>query len=256
MNKLGVVTICYNDIKGLKKTIESLKSQTIHSFEHIIVDGGSDDGTPEYLAELNLPWNFTWSSEKDRGIYDAMNKGMAKISSEFIWFLNSGDTCASNTVMEEVLPHLSSKFDLVYGKAWHVGGYGKKSVGEPVTKAHFRRRMPICHQSIIYKTSIAKIHPYPLEYRIISDWIVTQTIFSKASNTKFIDLYLANFDLSGISSQNHFRVLKEKLRSESHLLVRLDILIFLGGKYFLIWMLKKIGLYRFFKKWQSVRHYS
>lgn len=251
MNKLCVITICYNDLTGLKKTIESLKSQTLLSFEQIVVDGGSTDGTREYLSELRLPWTFSWSSEKDRGIYDAMNKGLGTATTEFIWFLNSGDTCASPTVVEQILPHMSGDIDLLYGKAWYVGAFGKKSVGKPVSAKDFRRGMPICHQSILYRTSLARTQPYPLEYRIISDWIVTQSLFEITARKKFLDLYIANFDLSGVSAQNHFKVLKEKLRSEPRLGPRLEALLFLGGKFGLIWLVKKIGLYRFYKFWQS-----
>lgn len=251
MKRLTIVTICYNDLEGLKKTIESLRCQSSHDFEQVIVDGGSSDGTANYLKDLSCPWNFSWSSEQDRGLYDAMNKGLMRSEGEFVWFLNSGDTCASSSVVDEVQHHLGPEVDIVYGKAWYVGPHGKKSVGKPVGPTDFLRGMPICHQSTIYRTSLLRQHTYPLEYRIVSDWVVTQRLFENTDRTDFIDMYIANFDLSGISAQNHFRVLKEKLSSETTVWNKAQVFFFVGGRFTAIWILKKTGLYSAFKHLQS-----
>ena len=97
--KLVVITVCYNDLPGLKKTIESLKSYEKHIISQLVIDGNSTDGTKEFLAEVSNGSRITSVSEPDKGIFDAMNKGMALLKKTiptdehyYVWFLNSGDS--------------------------------------------------------------------------------------------------------------------------------------------------------------------
>lgn len=263
---LSIITICYNDLEGLQKTLRSLQSQTSKNFEHIIVDGASADGTLEFLKSFTPGWKLTWKSEKDRGIYDAMNKGLLLATGEYVWFLNAGDDCASTQVIEKLLKHLNGpsqnptdsdsdsdsspitpisakKPDLLYGRAWYVGAEKKKSVGAPVAAASFKFGMPICHQAILYKRTLATTKPYPIDYRIISDWIVTQEFFESGALCEFIDLYIANFYLDGISANNHQKLLKEKLRYEKSIPGKLAALFGIGLRFTLVNLSKKMGLY-------------
>ena len=106
-NKISIITINYNDAEGLRKTLASVASQTYTDIEHIIVDGASTDGSVDVIREyetINLsstnPIRIVWVSEKDKGIYDAMNKGVAKASGEYLLFLNGGDALASPTAIQ------------------------------------------------------------------------------------------------------------------------------------------------------------
>ena len=93
-----------NNAAGLKKTIDSVKAQTVrHLIEHIVIDGASSDDTPQLLRSYNSILDY-WVSEKDSGIYNAMNKGILKSSGEYLLFLNSGDYLCSDTVIEHSLP--------------------------------------------------------------------------------------------------------------------------------------------------------
>lgn len=102
---LSVVTATYNSAATLRDTLESVRQQTFRDLEHIIVDGGSTDGTIEILKEYGS--SIRWISEPDRGIYDAMNKGIAMSSGRWIHLLNSDDFYASNNVLEKIVPLLA-----------------------------------------------------------------------------------------------------------------------------------------------------
>lgn len=92
--KVSVVTICYNSVQFIEKTIQSVLSQTYPNIEYIVIDGGSTDGTKEIIEKYSSRISY-WCSEKDRGIYDAMNKGIRKATGEWINFMNSGDCFVS-----------------------------------------------------------------------------------------------------------------------------------------------------------------
>ena len=122
---MSVITIAWNDLDGLKRTVESVRAQTWTSVEHIVVDGGSNDGSREWLDTLDD--RTDWMSELDKGRYDAMNKGIAKASGELIWFLNSGDWFRDpDTVARVVDEYLDSDFEWAYGFSNIVAVVGRR----------------------------------------------------------------------------------------------------------------------------------
>jgi putative colanic acid biosynthesis glycosyltransferase len=249
---LSVVTICYNDLTGLRKTIDSLRDQSSYDFEQWVIDGDSRDGTREYLESLRVPWQLHWISEKDKGIYDAMNKGTARISGRYVWYLNSGDYACDPHVVADILQAIEKNrdADLIYGKVFFESEFGRRPVGRPVTAEDFVASMPIAHPSLLFRRELVKERPYPTDYRIISDWIVIRSFFEEKRHSVFIDRPLVVFNLEGISSTNHWKDLREKLRYEKNLLRRLEIAAKCGGKYGLIWVAKKLGIYSVLKKRQ------
>ena len=96
---LAIITITRNDLAGLRRTLASVEAQTTPPAEHWIIDGASTDGTREFLAALPPHPARHVVSEPDNGIYDAMNKGVARASADYVWFLNSGDACADSTIV-------------------------------------------------------------------------------------------------------------------------------------------------------------
>lgn len=111
---ISVVTVVFNDIENLQRTIESIASQTYQNVEHIVIDGGSIDGTLE-IIKANLSIDY-WLSEKDGGIYDAMNKGVKVATGEWINFMNSGDVFFSDSVLSDVFNNVDlGVSDLIYG---------------------------------------------------------------------------------------------------------------------------------------------
>lgn len=254
--KLSVITVSYNDLAGLKNTIRSLEQQSWNGFEHVIIDGGSSDGTADYLKELQVPWTLKWVSEKDAGIYDAMNKGLARVQGHFCWFLNAGDLAGGPTnAIELAIQELekNQKVDLLYGKVDFKSEFGLRSVGRKITAHELETGMHICHQGIIYKTEVLRQFPYSTEYRIISDWLSTKAIFKRSSCCAFLDLTLATYNLDGMSSKNHFKIIQEMLKAEPDPMKKLRILSTKGLRYTSIALFKKIGLYAYFKKIQHTQ---
>lgn len=102
MAVISVVTVIRNNLRGLQATVASLRDQIGSDFEHIIVDGDSNDGTKEFLENIAVDYPLRWVSEPDKGLYDAMNKGVSLARSPVIFFLNGADTLVSGDVLEEV----------------------------------------------------------------------------------------------------------------------------------------------------------
>ena len=222
MNKISIITINYNDAEGLRKTLASVASQTYTDIEHIIIDGGSTDGSVEVIREyeqslVSSPSPFTsrlkWISEPDNGIYDAMNKGVAKSSGEYLLFLNGGDALASPTAIEDVIPYLNYT-DFVIGRSYF-SNEGKRCgasplLGEKDMSMYYMYLHGINHQSAFIRRSLLINTPYDTSVRISADWLFfVQTIVMRSATVKFVDLFFSDFDLTGVSSNNE-AVLKER----------------------------------------------
>ena len=125
MNKIDIITINLNNADGLKKTIESVVNQTkFDLINYIIIDGGSTDGSLDIIKQYQDKIDY-WVSEKDNGIYNAMNKGIKHIGGDgYCLFLNSGDYLHSNDVIERCMPYLLQEYGIIYGNEWK---YGKKN---------------------------------------------------------------------------------------------------------------------------------
>ena len=124
MKQISIITINYNNASGLEKTIRSVVEQTYNEYEYIIIDGASSDKSKEVIQEYQRYIDF-WCSEKDSGIYNAMNKGIQKASGEYLLFLNSGDVLNNSAVLADIHGFLSGE-DFVYGDLVFVRGMEKK----------------------------------------------------------------------------------------------------------------------------------
>ena len=207
--KLSIITVCLNLQGAIRKTCESVVQQTWRDFEWIMVDGASTDGTLEILAEYRDRIDIL-ISEKDTGIYNAMNKGIRAASGEWLLFLNGGDRLASDTVLEKVFGGGERDADVLYGNT--LTEYGDKIVGngsvqtvETITPEFFVRET-LNHQSTFARRNLFDRYGlYDESFRIAADydkWI----LFAK-SGCRFekIDLFVAAFNMDGISSSRKHR---------------------------------------------------
>lgn len=209
MSRLSVITINYNNSEGLKATFDSVSSQSCREFEHIIVDGGSTDGSVDVIGDYvmkvgELGSHLKWVSERDNGIYDAMNKGVAMASGDYLYFLNSGDVLASPTVMQEMIALLDGS-DCVIGKVnLTIRGQvvGKTNLlSEKDMSLYNMYLRGINHQSALIKRELQLQTPYDTSIKMGADWkFFIQSIVLGGASTKFVDAIFANFDLSGLSS--------------------------------------------------------
>jgi len=220
--KLSIVTINYNNLPGLKKTVESVLSQTCRDFEYIIMDGGSTDGSAEYLQERSGEFDY-WVSERDAGIYNAMNKGLYKSSGEFLYFLNSGDLLFSKDVIAKANSIITEGgiyfFDFVIDYANGKNELIKNT--EPLTLCSILgRERHFCHQAIIMsKDAILKAGgQFDESLKFISDWkMIAISIIKNESKVFFSSIVISVYDGTGVSMSKannqllhaeHDRVLK------------------------------------------------
>lgn len=198
--KLSIITVNYNNRGGLQRTIDSVVSQTWRDFEWIIIDGGSTDGSKELIEQYQNHFAY-WCSEPDKGIYNAMNKGIDKAKGEYLNFMNSGDCFYEKDTLEKVLNH-GLHADIVYGDFTKHG----------IPAYHYKENImlqlyekSINHQSTFIKRYLLANYRYDEKYKIVSDWkFWLQTIILDNVSIEYIDIIVSNNEDWGasVSSEN------------------------------------------------------
>lgn len=212
---LSIITINYNNKKGLQHTIQSVINQNNKDFEYIIIDGGSTDGSLEIIHQYQKYITY-WISEKDSGIYNAMNKGLLKAKGEYCNFLNSGDFYPKNAV--ELLSQNKGK-DICIGKALcFYPSTPKKIIWAPPTTITLANIFvkSLNHQAAFIRTSLMQDLRYNEDYKIIADWdFFIRAFILKNCSYRKIDAITVNYELGGLSSKNMnlYKIEKEKMFS-------------------------------------------
>ena len=199
---LSLITINYNNLDGLRKTINSVEDQTFKDFEWIVIDGGSTDGSRELLKQHSSHFAY-WVSEPDRGIYNAMNKGMDQAKGDYLLFLNSGDWFYNNTSLERCLAH-DFNADVMYGDCvFHYTDHDVKHRYPSILTFEFLYRSSLAHCcSFIKREALAKEH-YNEDYKIVSDLEFWVKLAFFGGSFCHIDEFVSVFDTTGVSSTNH-----------------------------------------------------
>ena len=210
MNKplITVITVSYNAVSIIEKTILSVINQTYSNIEYIIIDGGSTDGTIEIIKKYEDKITY-WLSEPDKGIYDAMNKGIDKATGEWINFMNCGDTFFCNTVIEDLFQKANTNSDVIYGNTnllLLTGGYIQK--GEIATDKEY---MPFGHQASFSRTSLMKKYGFDRNYKICADRNFFYIAYKNNAVFEYVDVNVSNYEAEeGVSSVNMSRIFYEK----------------------------------------------
>lgn len=199
--KITIVTVTYNNIEGLRKTVPSVISQTYPNFEYIVIDGGSTDGSLNYLEKVNGIDKLI--SEPDNGVYDAMNKGVMLANGEFILFMNAGDLFFSPLVLEQTAPQLQDA-DYYTGNAVFVEKNQCYTVTPPTEMSlRFLMCTALSHQASFSRTSVLKSSLYDTSFKLVSDWAhFTYEWYAKARKYHSIDCYICIYFMDGLSSTN------------------------------------------------------
>jgi len=201
--KLSIITVNRNNSFGLKKTIESVISQTFRDFEFIIIDGDSTDNSVEIIKHFADHFSF-WISEPDKGTYHAMNKGIIAATGEYCYFLNSGDFLADNTVLERVFSH-DTTADIISGNVLKMRPNCKyRRVSSPeIISLHKLCVHSLPHQASLIKRGLFdEIGYYNEDYKIVSDWeffLKALVIFEKSY--QHINTDFSFFKIDGVSSR-------------------------------------------------------
>jgi glycosyltransferase involved in cell wall biosynthesis len=209
MKKISVVTVTYNASKDLEKTIESVISQTYFPhIEYIVIDGNSKDNTKDIIKKYEK-YISHWTSEPDKGIYDAMNKGIHWATGEWINFMNAGDVFTKNTILEEIFSKDFQTIDIIYGNYIIAYQQYKKLKYTPSPLNDFYKGMIINHQSTFVKTILAKSHPYDTRLTIACDYEQLFTFYREGKRFQHVDIFVAEFAAGGASTAKKIVYLKE-----------------------------------------------
>lgn len=200
--KISIVTINYNNAKGLEKTIHSVTSQTyFDKVEYVIIDGGSTDGSKE-LIEQNKDKISYWCSEHDKGIYNAMNKGVSHSNGEYMLFINSGDMLFAPTSIERIYNKLDA--DIVYGDLCVIYNARNKAFIKEypaIINEEYMKNESLPHPSSFIKRNLLERYKYNENFKIISDWaFFYEQILLNRCSYKHVHEIVSVFYLGGVSS--------------------------------------------------------
>ncbi|AST69951.1 colanic acid biosynthesis glycosyltransferase WcaE [Kosakonia cowanii] len=209
---LSVITVAFRNYEGVMKTWQSLahlaKAQDIE-FEWIVVDGGSQDGTEDFLKSLDGQYNLRFISERDKGIYDAMNKGIDMASGRFAIFLNSGDIFHEEIV--DVVRQLSeAKETAMYiGDALLDFGDGSKLRRNAKNGWYIYHSLPASHQAIFFPVHGLKTYPYDLQFKVSSDYALAARMFKAGFPFKRLKGLVSEFSMGGVSTSNNLELCQD-----------------------------------------------
>ncbi|MEY3678354.1 MAG: hypothetical protein RI924_495 [Bacteroidota bacterium] len=212
--KLSIITIVYNNVRDIERTVCSVLNQTYGNVEYVVIDGASTDGTLDILKkyESRLSKLIT---EKDKGIYDAMNKGLAIASGDYVLFMNSGDELYAPDTLEKVFS-TAVDADIYYGETemydenWQSLGRRRHQVPAEFTWKSFRLGMSVSHQAIYIKRALTE--PYDLRYQLSADidWVIKAA--KKAQKIVNVNAYVAKYLVGGMSKKRHRQSLVERFQ--------------------------------------------
>lgn len=238
MIKFSIITCTYNASEVLQRTLDSVMSQTWGQIEHIIVDGASKDSTMAMAeayrrrsAEEETEHDIIIKSEPDRGLYDAMNKGLQLATGDYVVFLNAGDVLPTDETLENISNDVNERSDgrlpaVLYGDTNIVDNNGEllrpRRLAPPddLSWRSFRHGMLVCHQAFYVRTDIAKAEPYNLKYRFSADvdWCIRVMKRAEKEGLPLLRLpeVVVNYLDGGMTNKNHHASLIERFNVMSH----------------------------------------
>lgn len=218
MTKVSVITISYNNAEGLRRTIESVINQSYGDFEYIIIDGGSTDESRNIIESYANCISY-WVSEPDKGVYNAMNKGIARAKGEYLHFLNSGDYYASDNVLSSVF---SREYTVPLLRGIQICNYGDRTerwenLGNREVTLYDMFVNTLLHQATFIRCDMFdKYGLYDEDLKIVSDWKFFFQAILGGEKTTFVDTDIVIFEMDGISTN--------KVHGEKHLAERKQVI--------------------------------
>ena len=244
MIRITYVTITYNAAQVLQRTLDSVLSQDYPHIEHLIIDGASKDDTLKlvdaYIAQSNAAENghqIQVTSEPDKGIYDAMNKGLRSMSGDYVCFLNAGDFLPAPDTASKIAQQVAASGTpaVLYGNTDIVDGEGRflhhrrLAPPENLTWKSFRQGMLVCHQAFYARADYAIATPYDMQYRYSADvdWCIRVMKAAAKENVPLLNLHMvvANYTQEGQTTLHHRESLMERYRVMEHHYGRVQTLL-------------------------------
>ncbi len=214
----SIVTVVRNDKPGLERTLKSIFSQTYTNFELLVIDGGSSDGTLSVIEQSAEKIDY-WVTEKDDGIYDAMNKGLHRASGDFVYFINAGDSVYSPRTLERLARLADTGTDVLFGEVVLVSQsleqIGTRSritthkLPKHLSWSDFRYGMVVCHQGFIARRSIVGDY-ISGNLSADIDWVISA--LRRSRKNVYYDAPIAEFPLGGMSQKHLYRSMWGRFR--------------------------------------------
>ncbi|WP_455674851.1 glycosyltransferase family 2 protein [Phocaeicola sp.] len=222
---ISIVTVSYNVVSTIEKTILSVINQTCLNIEYIIIDGGSTDGTVDIIKKYSDKISY-WVSEPDKGIYDAMNKGIAKATGKWINFMNCGDYFCNNNVIQDMLLFLQGKVDVLYGNTIIDSSVGKYMV-VPESINMLSMHMPFCHQSTFTRTSLMKESLFNLGLKYVADYGFFYSLYQQDRTFEYVNIPIACYQTGeGMTASNMFKCFIETYKVNHQEISQYDIWLY------------------------------
>lgn len=199
--KISIITINFNNLNGLKETACSVLGQTYTDKELIVIDGGSTDGSAEFISEHKDSLAYS-VSENDKGIYNAMNKGVSHATGDYVIFMNSGDVFFNSDVLKDVFDGKEITSDIVYGCTLCSPEPGKAFLRIPHTLDVMQKNRisAICHQSAFIKCSLMKEVGYDERYKLLGDYAFFYYCYQHGCSFQKVNKIISIYDTIGVSS--------------------------------------------------------
>jgi glycosyltransferase involved in cell wall biosynthesis len=259
--KVSVVTVIFNSEKYIEETIKSVLNQNYPNLDFVIIDGGSTDKTMEIVNSYSKEIS-TIISEKDSGIYNAMNKSSNYCRGDWVCFLNSGDLFFDKNVLTSIFNSVSRlKPDFIYGDTSYYSLLQNFEYqrGGMVYEKDFIFKFPICHQSMFFsKNLLDKMNWYDESYSVVADWDITTRIFKNKNYKKlYINTCISKFLIDDVNWKNGRKGLWEWVlltsRHRSKLITFISCLIFLVKyiRYSIVSKIRHHKIYNIYKKWKT-----
>lgn len=211
-NEFSIITVCYNCKNTIEKTLLSVIHQTYNNFQYIIIDGGSTDGTLDIIYQYKDKINVILT-EPDKGVYDAMNKGIKLANGKWINFMNSGDTFYNLNVLSDVSKSINSETDIIYGNTCIELTPSIRYCLLPDKLTSIEDKLPFCHQSCFIKTSIAQENLFDLSFKYVADYALFYYLYNKKAKFQYINAIISNYQIgSGLTASNAYLCYLEKYR--------------------------------------------
>ena len=207
--KVSVVTVCRNALQALQLTAASVRAQRYGDMEYIVVDGGSTDGTREYLESTGIA--DTYVSEPDGGIYDAMNKGVRLARGEWVIFMNAADSFAGPEALAGAMKAADAEADVVYGSVIRQQNDGSERLVE-AGEARSGHRMFYCHQSALVRREWLLRFPFDTRHALSADFKQVKQMLAAGARFRRTDIPVARFDTGGISTRRRSEGLADNMR--------------------------------------------
>lgn len=207
--KVSVITVCLNGVKYIEQTINSVLQQDYPNVEYIIIDGQSDDGTLEIINKYRSGVKLV--SEKDDGIYDAMNKGVEFATGELIGFMNVGDSYAEGAITSIVNEYLVSNADIIYGDAIQVYDDREEYISyKDLNFENYFSGNQIIHQSVFTKTELLRKHKFNTSFKLLADYDFFIRRYCDFNSFGYANRLISYYRIGGASSTKLFEVAYEK----------------------------------------------